>query len=68
MARVEQARAIAMQARSQFVPNVTYSGTVSRGETICLGLGSPNNGNTVSSTLAALNASWELDLWDVSAV
>ena len=30
-ARVEQARAIAMQARSQFVPSATYGGTVSRG-------------------------------------
>src|SRR5437762_5381403 len=27
--RVEQSRAIAMQARSQFVPTVTYNGTVS---------------------------------------
>jgi outer membrane protein, multidrug efflux system len=63
MARVEQAQAIAMQARSQFVPNVTYSGTVSRGRNDLFGSEFPNNGNTVSSTLAALNASWELDLW-----
>src|SRR6476620_8426846 len=27
MSRVEQARALAMQARSQFVPSVNYSGT-----------------------------------------
>ncbi len=29
--RVEQARAVAMQARSQFVPSVNYNGTVSQG-------------------------------------
>ncbi len=29
--RVEQARALALQARSQFVPSVSYDGTVSRG-------------------------------------
>src|SRR5208337_3154279 len=31
IARVEQARAVAMQARSQLVPSVTYNGTVGRG-------------------------------------
>src|ERR1700744_5336193 len=31
VARVEQARAVAMQARSQFVPSVNYQGVVSRG-------------------------------------
>ena len=31
IARVEQARALAMQARSQFVPSVNYDGVVSRG-------------------------------------
>src|SRR5690242_18429961 len=39
MARVDQARALAMQARSQFVPSVTYNGTVSRGRNDAFGAG-----------------------------
>src|SRR5579871_739090 len=37
VARVEQSRAEAMQARSQFVPSVNYGGTVSRGRNNFLG-------------------------------
>ncbi len=61
--RVEQARAIAMQARSQFVPNVNYNGAVSRGRNDAFGSAFPNNGATVSSVSATLNAFWEVDLW-----
>ena len=63
MPRVEQARAVAMQARSQFVPSVTYNGTVSRGRNDVFGSGFPNNGGTVNSAVATLNAFWEVDLW-----
>lgn len=63
MARVEQARALSMQARSQFVPSVTYEGTVSRGRNDIFGSGFPNNGATVNSVFASLNAFWEVDLW-----
>jgi multidrug efflux system outer membrane protein len=63
MARVEQASAIAMQARSQFVPSVNYGGTVSRGRNDVFGSDFPNNGATVSSVAATLNAFWEVDLW-----
>jgi multidrug efflux system outer membrane protein len=63
MARVEQARALAMQARSQFVPSVSYNGTVSRGRNDVFGAGFPNNGATVNSAVATLNAFWEVDLW-----
>ena len=63
MARVEQARANAMQARSQFVPSVTYNGTVSRGRNYVAGSGFPNNGSTINSAVVALNAFWEVDLW-----
>ena len=63
VARVEQARAVAMQARSQFVPSVTYNGTVSRGRNDVFGSGFPNNGGTVNSAVATLNAFWEVDLW-----
>lgn len=63
MARVEQAEAIAMQARSQFVPSVTYNGTVGRGRNYVAGSGFPNNGSTLNSATVALNAFWEVDLW-----
>jgi outer membrane protein, multidrug efflux system len=62
-ARVEQARAVAMQARSQFVPSVDYSGAASRGRNDLFGAGFPNNGTTLNSAVATLNAAWEVDLW-----
>jgi multidrug efflux system outer membrane protein len=62
-ARVEQSRALAMQARSQFVPSVNYNGTVSRGRNELLGQAFPDNGVTASSAVATLNAFWEVDLW-----
>src|SRR5437764_15295442 len=52
-----------MQARSQFVPTVTYNGTVSRGRNDSLGSAFPNGGATISSVAATLNAFWEVDLW-----
>jgi multidrug efflux system outer membrane protein len=61
--RVEQARAVAMQARSQFVPGINYNGTVSRGRNEFLGNVSPNGGATGSAVSGTLNAFWELDLW-----
>jgi outer membrane protein, multidrug efflux system len=63
VARVEQARAVAMQARSRFVPSVDYNGTVSRGRNDFLGSAFPQNGATTSSVSATLNAFWEVDLW-----
>jgi multidrug efflux system outer membrane protein len=61
--RVEQARALAMQARSQFVPSVYYDGVVSRGRNDAFGAAFPNKGATASSVAATLNAFWEVDLW-----
>jgi multidrug efflux system outer membrane protein len=63
VARVEQARALAMQARSQFVPSLSYNGTVGRGRNAVLGSPFPNSAQTVSSAAATLNAFWEVDLW-----
>jgi len=63
VARVGQARALAMQARSQFVPSVEYNGTVGRGRNDLFGSSFPNNGVTTSSAVATLNAFWEVDLW-----
>jgi multidrug efflux system outer membrane protein len=62
-ARVEEERALADQARSQFVPSLEYSGNVSRGRNELFGSLFPNNGATQSSALASLNTFWELDLW-----
>ena len=63
MARVEQSRAVAMQARSQFVPSVDYNGVVSRGRNDLFGSAFPNNAVVTSSATATLNAFWEVDLW-----
>lgn len=61
--RVEQARAISAQARSQFLPTVGYGGGVSRGRNEFLGTPNPNNGTTSDAALATLGAAWEIDLW-----
>jgi multidrug efflux system outer membrane protein len=61
--RVEQARALAMQARSQFVPGVNYNATVSRGRNEVFGSPLPNNEATLTSASGTLDAFWEVDLW-----
>jgi multidrug efflux system outer membrane protein len=63
VARVEQARALEMQARSQFVPGLSYNGTAGRGRNALLGSPFPNGAQTVNSGAATLNAFWEVDLW-----
>lgn len=63
LTRVEQSRALAAQARSQFVPSVDYGGSVSRGRNVVFGSTFPQNGATASSAVATLNAFWEVDLW-----
>jgi multidrug efflux system outer membrane protein len=63
LTRVEQARALAAQARSQFVPEVNYSGAVGRGRNVIFGSPFPDKGVTASSATATLNAFWEADLW-----
>ena len=66
IARVEQARAIAGQAKSQFVPRVGYEGATSRGRNELLGNASPpgpTGARPGDAAYAAPNASWEIDLW-----
>jgi multidrug efflux system outer membrane protein len=63
MTRVEQARQVAAQARSRFMPSVNYNGAVSRGRNDLLGSLYPDNGAMLSSTATTLNAFWEVDLW-----
>jgi multidrug efflux system outer membrane protein len=60
--RVEQARALAAQARSQFAPQLNYAATAGKGRNVAGNTPSPTG---VSSTVFAAdaNASWEIDLW-----
>src|ERR1041385_4198130 len=51
-ARVEQSRAVAMEAKSQFFPSVNYNGTVSRGRNDVFGSAFPDNGATANSAVA----------------
>jgi multidrug efflux system outer membrane protein len=61
--RVEQARAVAQQARSQFMPSAGYTGTVDRGRNDLFGSAYPTSAATDSSAVSTLNAFWEVDLW-----
>jgi multidrug efflux system outer membrane protein len=63
VSRVEQAQALAMQARSQFMPSVNYNGAVSQGRNDLFGEAYPNKGASLGSATATLNAFWEVDLW-----
>jgi multidrug efflux system outer membrane protein len=63
LTRLDQARAIQAQARSQLMPQVGYVGEANRGKNEYLGLPVPNGGRTDNSFLAGLGAVWELDLW-----
>ena len=63
-ARVEQARALAEQARSQLFPQAGYDVNSYRGKNASSGSANPaGNGATTGSTTAVLNAAWEIDLW-----
>jgi multidrug efflux system outer membrane protein len=61
--RVEQARALSAQARSQFFPAIGYQGGVGRGRNEFLGIPSPNNGRITDPVLTVAGAAWEVDLW-----
>jgi outer membrane protein, multidrug efflux system len=63
LTRVDQARALQMQARSQFLPQVGYAGEASRGRNMFLDLPVPNGGQTMNGFLGGFGALWEIDLW-----
>lgn len=63
LTRVDQARAIEMQARSQFLPQVSAGGEASRGRNMFLGTPTPNGGQTMNGFLGGVGALWEIDLW-----
>jgi outer membrane protein, multidrug efflux system len=61
--RVEQARAMAAEARSQFYPQLNYEGAVGRGQNVS-GNSTPSPTGTIGTIFAAdANAAWEIDLW-----
>lgn len=63
LTRVDQARALQAQARSQFMPQVDYRGDAARGKNTYLTVPSPNGGRTIDSFLGGFEAVWEIDLW-----
>jgi len=63
VARVEQARNLAVVARAPLFPQVGYGGNVSRGRNALFNAPAGLNGATESSAIASLNAVWEIDLW-----
>jgi multidrug efflux system outer membrane protein len=61
--RVEQARALAAQARAGFFPQLNYAATAARGQNVAGG-NIPSPTGTIGNVFAAdVNASWEIDLW-----
>ncbi len=63
LARMDQARALQTQARSQFMPQLDYRSDSTRGRNSFLGQPSPNGGQTMNSFLGGFEAMWEIDLW-----
>ena len=61
--RVEQARELAAQARSQYLPGAGYQVAVSGGKNEAVGVPAGNGGNTQGSGLAGIQAAWDLDVW-----
>lgn len=61
MARVDQFLGQLRTSRSEFFPQINYSGSVSRQDDTDTGLSLPRG--EYSNYLGTVNASWELDLW-----
>lgn len=63
VARIEQARAVAVQVRSALFPQFGYEADASRGKNAIGGRPATTLGKTVNAFAGLLNASWEIDLW-----
>jgi len=62
--RVEQARALAAQARAQFFPQINYGALAARGKNVAPGGNGAFPGIVTGNVFVGdLNASWEIDLW-----
>jgi len=62
-ARVEQARQLAVQARSEYFPAIGYGSVISYGHNQFVGSPASNTQNPQGFLLAIVRASWEADLW-----
>ena len=63
VARVEQARNVAVGARAPLFPQVGYGGDVGRGRNAAFNTPANLNGATISSAQVNLSAAWEIDIW-----
>jgi multidrug efflux system outer membrane protein len=63
IARVEQSRAILMENRALFFPQLDYRGTAGRGKNAVNGFTTFEGGETTDVYQLSGNASWEIDLW-----
>ena len=61
--RVEQARELSVQARSQYYPGAGYEVQTSRGKNEAFGAPNLTYGKTAAAGMVGLGATWELDLW-----
>jgi multidrug efflux system outer membrane protein len=61
--RVEQARAVLMETRSQYFPQATYGGSVGAGRNVLAGQPYQEGGAFGKGYSIAGMASWEIDLW-----
>jgi outer membrane protein, multidrug efflux system len=63
VARVEQAREVAAESRSQYFPTVNYSSIISWGHNQFVASPGSNLANAQGFFLGVVRATWEADLW-----
>jgi len=61
--RVEQAREVAAEARSQYLPAINYSSVISYGHNQFVNSPASNQSGAQGFLLGIVRASWEADLW-----
>jgi multidrug efflux system outer membrane protein len=61
--RVQQSRAVLIENRALFFPQLDYRGTVARGKNAANGFTAFEGGETTDVYLLSGSASWEIDLW-----
>ena len=63
VARVEQARNLAVSARAPLFPQIGYGGDIGRGRNAVFNTPASLSGGTASSAQVNLNLVWEIDFW-----
>jgi multidrug efflux system outer membrane protein len=63
VARVEQARNVAVAARAPLFPQIGYGGDIGRGRNAVFNMPAALDGATASSAQVTLSAAWEIDVW-----